>query len=72
MRDECDLRFDAKAAHMGGRHDCHLGNLFGRGILVDMCVGQEKRALARDQQAHRIERRCPGQHADNVFDMTPV
>ena len=59
MREQCRFGPNAKAAHFLCRHDGDFGQLFGRGVVVDVGVDQKDLAPRQQQAIHGRVRADP-------------
>jgi hypothetical protein len=72
MREQRDLRLHAEIADLLGGKQCHVGQLLGARVVVDIGVADEDGALRQHQQVHRviaIEAVLGADHALHVFAM---
>jgi hypothetical protein len=71
-RQQRRLGLDAEAHHFLGRHDGDLGQLLGRGVVVDVGVHQEHLAVGQQQAVHAGVGGGAGALADHLVDVVQV
>jgi hypothetical protein len=72
VRQQRGLGLDAEAHHFLGRHHGDLGQLLGRGVVVDVRVHQEDLAAGQHQAVHAGVGVHAGALADHLVDVVQV